>query len=137
MARSPYDPLADILEAIEKIREYTRGGKAAFGKNAMIRDAVAARLMQIGQCVKDAQGQGARLSQLAPAVPWRDIAGMRDRLAHKYWQVDQEIVWNVIESELEKLKEAIEPLLDREQRPGKAAPRGKKRRRNSGASGGQ
>ena len=117
MARSPYDPLADILEAIEKIREYTRGGKAAFGKNAMIRDAVAARLMQIGQSVKDAQGQGARLSQLAPAVPWRDIAGMRDRLAHKYWQVDQEIVWNVIESELEKLKEAIGPLLKEGQHP--------------------
>ena len=117
MARSPYDPLADILEAIEKIREYTRGGKAAFGKNAMIRDAVAARLMQIGQCVKDAQAEGARLSQLAPAIPWRDIAGMRDRLAHKYWQVDQEIVWNVIESDLGKLKETIEPLLKEEQHP--------------------
>jgi len=135
MARSPYDPLADILEAIEKIREYTRGGKAAFGKNAMIRDAVAARLMQIGQCVKDAQAEGARLSQLAPAIPWRDIAGMRDRLAHKYWQVDQEIVWQVIESELGRLKEAIEPLLDRERHPGKATPRGKKRRQNSSASG--
>lgn len=41
----------------------------------------------------------------------RDIAGMRDRLAHRYWDVNHEIVWLVIEKELPKLKGGVEGLL--------------------------
>lgn len=120
MRRPPEEFLRDILEAIEAVSEYNRKGRGHFEKTPMVRDATSARLMQIGQAVKQAQAAGARLDQLAPSIRWRDIAGMRDRLAHKYWDINHEIVWLVIENELPKLKAGIEKLL---------APRPKNRKR--------
>ena len=112
MRRSPEEFLRDILESIEAIFDYSRKGRGHFEKTPMVRDATSARLMQIGQAVKDAQTAGAKLDQLAPSIRWRDIAGMRDRLAHKYWDIDHEIVWLVIENELPKLKAGVEKLLE-------------------------
>lgn len=111
MARAPHDHLNDVLEAVARIREYTRGGEPAFRRNSMARDAVIARLIQIGQAVKDAQDAGVDLDRLAPDVPWRNIAGMRDRLAHKYWDTDLAILWRVVESDLGRLEGAIRALL--------------------------
>lgn len=119
MAQPALDRLADVLEAIERIRAYTRGGEAGFRRNAMARDAVAARLMQIGQAVKDAQEAGVDLPALAPQVPWRNIAGMRDRLAHKYWDRNQTILWNVVVNELDALEGAVKDILARTRRRGR------------------
>ena len=111
MARAATDHLKDVLEAIAAITAYTRKGKKAFDKNAMLRDAVAARLIQIGQSVKDAQAEGLDLPRLQPKIPWRNIAGMRDRLAHKYWLLDTGIVWAVVRKDLPRLRAAIGQLL--------------------------
>ena len=114
--RSAADHLADVLEAIEAIAQYTKGGLQTFEREPMVRDAVAARLMQIGQAVKDAQAEGLDLAGLQPTVPWRNIAGMRDRLAHKYWLLDIGIVWAVVERELPKLQSAIDVILKKKPR---------------------
>lgn len=111
MARKATDHLRDVLDAIEAIRSYTKKGKQAYLKEPMQRDAVAARLIQIGQAVKDAQAEGLDLARLAPDIPWTSIAGMRDRLAHKYWQHDAEIVWAVVERDLPRLRAAIRRIL--------------------------
>jgi uncharacterized protein with HEPN domain len=111
MARAALAHLEDILAAIRRIRQYTRGGETAFRKSAMARDAVIARLIQIGQAAKDAQDAGLELAALAPQVPWRSVAGMRDRLVHKYWDADHAIVWNVVANELGKLENAVKALL--------------------------
>jgi uncharacterized protein with HEPN domain len=110
MARTPLDHLTDVLEAIAKIRQYTRGGEAAFRRSSMARDAVIARLIQIGQAVKDVQEAGVNLESLAPGVPWRDVAGMRDRLAHKYWDADSAIIWSVVATDLGKLQRSVQAL---------------------------
>jgi uncharacterized protein with HEPN domain len=106
MARRPEEYLADILEAVSAIRAYTRPGKRAFQRNAMARDAVIARLVQIGEAVKGAQAGGIELEKLAPQVPWTEIAGMRDILSHQYWRTDPQIVWGVIEKDLKPLRAA-------------------------------
>jgi uncharacterized protein with HEPN domain len=111
VGRAATDHLRDVLEAIASIRTYTRKGKREFERNPMLRDAVAARLIQIGQAVKDAQSEGLDLSRLAPGTPWPAIAGMRDRLAHKYWQQDTNLVWAVVERDLPELRKVIENLL--------------------------
>lgn len=110
MTRTPLDHLADVLEAIGKIREYTRGGESAFRRSSMAHDAVIARLIQIGQAVKDAQDEGLDLPALAPAIPWRNVAGMRDRLVHRYWDADPGIVWGVVTSELGKLERTVKSV---------------------------
>jgi uncharacterized protein with HEPN domain len=46
-----------------------------------------------------------------PAIPWKAIAGMRDRLIHGYFSVDYDIVWDVIENKLPELQPQIEAIL--------------------------
>jgi uncharacterized protein with HEPN domain len=118
MARAASDHLSDILEAIAAIRTYTRKGRRQFESSPMVRDAVVARLIQIGQAVKDAQAEGIDLAEQRPEIPWRDIAGMRDRLAHKYWALDPDVVWAVVKSDLRRLGTAVRAIL-RASRPAK------------------
>lgn len=116
MARRPEEYLADVLEAVAAIRVYTRSGKRAFLRNAMARDAVIARILQIGEAVKGAQAGGVDLEHLAPEVPWLQIAGMRDLLSHQYWRTDPEIVWAVAEKDLRPLEAAIRKIRPRRRR---------------------
>jgi uncharacterized protein with HEPN domain len=113
MPRASTDHLRDVLDAIDAVLEYTKGGEAAFQREAIVRDAVCARLIQIGQAVKDAQSEGLALGRLQPDIPWRSIAGMRDRLAHKYALLDQALVWAVVERDLPRLRQAVRAILAR------------------------
>ena len=110
MARRPAEYLADIQEAAGAIRAYTRSGKPAFLRNAMARDAVIARIIQIGEAVKGAQAGGIDLERLAPEVPWPQIAGMRDLLSHQYWRTDPQIVWAVVAKDLRPLEASLRKL---------------------------
>ena len=101
MARSATDHLRDVLDAIAAIQDYTAKGKREFVRNPM----------QIGQAVKDAQAEGLELPRIAPEIPWNNIAGMRDKLAHKYWLMDIDIVWAVVEKELPRLLVAAKGVL--------------------------
>lgn len=111
MARAAVDHLRDVLDAIDAIDRYTKSGKEVFDRDAMVRDATCARLIQIGQAVKDAQAEGLDLAALQPQIPWRSIAGMRDRLAHKYVLLDKALVWAVVERDLPPLRDAVEAIL--------------------------
>ena len=113
MRRSPDDCLRDVLDATTAIARYTAKGRQAFESDPMQRDAVIARLMQIGQAVKDTQAGGVDLRRLQPDIRWADVARMRDKLAHRYWVTDVEIVWQVVEIELPKLATAVNELLAR------------------------
>jgi uncharacterized protein with HEPN domain len=111
--RSATDHLRDVLEAIDAIKRYTKGGKTVFDRDAMVRDAVSVRLIQIGRAVKDARAEGLDLASAHPEIQWRSIAGMRDRLAHKYALLDKAMVWAVVEHELPRLRAAVETILKR------------------------
>jgi uncharacterized protein with HEPN domain len=48
---------------------------------------------------------------LAPQIPWRPIAGTRDRIAHGYFEVNLDIVWQIVSVELPRLRPEIQRLL--------------------------
>lgn len=99
----------DILEAINKIKNYARGvEKEDFPLNGMLVDAVIRNLEIIGEA---ASKLTASFRAEHRDVEWRKIIGMRNRIIHSYDTVDHEIVWNVVEHDLPRLKKSIEKLI--------------------------
>jgi len=103
---SRYDSewLADIIDAIGAIREYQRRGNLSDG---LIFDAIRLRLIEVGEAVK--RVDPATLA-LEPDIPWRDIAGMRDRLAHRYFDTSHAIVQATIDNDLPELEKGVKRL---------------------------
>ena len=71
--------LADIQAAIDAIRAHLQRGDLSDG---LVFDAVRIRLLEIGEAVKSLP---ADLLDSQPSIPWRQIARMRDHLAHRYF----------------------------------------------------
>jgi uncharacterized protein with HEPN domain len=100
--------LRHILEAIARIERYVAAGREAFFADSMRQDAVIRQLAVIGEAVKDISDE---VRSRVPQIPWREIAGMRDLLIHKYHSVDLEQVWEVTRRDLKDLRRAVEQLL--------------------------
>ncbi len=101
--------LIDILEAIARLKLFTKGfDQEAYLNSLLVRDASFRNFMVIGEAVKQISDESRAKH---PTVPWKSIAGLRDLLAHEYFRTDDRILWNVIEKELDPLKEAVLALL--------------------------
>ena len=78
--------LADIQAAIDAVRSHLRRGDLSDG---LVFDAVRIRLLEIGEAVK---ALPEALLATQPAIPWRQIARMRDHLAHRYFDTAHTIL---------------------------------------------
>lgn len=96
--------LADIAAAARAIGEHLDRGSLSDG---LVFDAVRIRLIEIGEAVKAISPE---VLSGEPAVAWQDISGMRDHLAHRYFDTDHVIVAATIEHDLPPLVAAIERL---------------------------
>lgn len=89
---------------------YTREGREAFYADGKTRDAVVRNIEIIGQAVK---GVSDATRALEPDVPWRQMAGMRDKLIHEYFGVDLALVWDVVERDLPNVRLKLQELVGR------------------------
>jgi uncharacterized protein with HEPN domain len=101
--------LDDIAQAIERILNYTSEGREAFFADTRTQDAVIRNLEIIGEAIR---GISPATRAAHPGVPWKQIAGTRDRVIHGYFRVDLEIVWEIVEKELVELQRQITTILE-------------------------
>ncbi len=100
--------LIHIIESIERIEDYTRGGWEVFTDSPMAQDAVVRNFEVIGEAVKRIPEF---LKEECPDIPWRRIAGLRDVLIHQYMKVDLEAVWAIVRDDLPEFKRAVGEIL--------------------------
>ena len=104
MSRHDADRLDNITAAIEAIRSHVERGPLS---DSLVSDAVRIRLLEIGEAVKSLPEN---LTSTEPDIPWRQIARMRDHLAHRYFMTELEILQSTIEEDLGPLRDAVDRM---------------------------
>jgi uncharacterized protein with HEPN domain len=105
--------LEHILEAVKRIREYTTAGKERLLADGMTQDAVIRNLQVLGEAAKRVSAATVAAN---PDVPWRQMAGLRDRVVHDYFGVSLEIVWDVVENHLDAVVREVTKVLEADER---------------------
>ena len=97
--------LADIQAAIEAIRSHLGRGDLNDG---LVFDAVRIRLLEIGEAVKALPPE---LLATQPGIPWRQVARMRDHLAHRYFDTAHAILKATVDEDLPELERAVQAIV--------------------------
>lgn len=102
----------DILKSIDRIKEYTsRLSFEEFTKDNIKVDAVMRNLEIIGEAVTQLPKE---IKEKYNNVPWKDIQDFRIVVAHRYWKVNQERIWDIVKNKLDTLEQQIKGILKKE-----------------------
>lgn len=97
-----------IVHEAAVVREATRAlDKERFEEDPIVRRAVERSIETIGEALSKVRPA---LEPRAPELPWREVVGMRNILAHVYWDVDTDIVWEAATVHLPVLAEHVARL---------------------------
>jgi uncharacterized protein with HEPN domain len=113
MSRDEQERLRDIQDAIAAIREHLeRAGETSAAKeDPLLHDALLFQFVVIGEAVKNLSSE---TRESTPEIPWTDITGLRDLIAHEYFRIDIQRVLEIVEQDLPPLEQTIGDLLSSE-----------------------
>jgi uncharacterized protein with HEPN domain len=96
--------LQDITASCSKILSYTADMDfETFIADSRTYDAVLLNLQIIGEAVKKLPRD---ILDRSPDMEWRKIAGLRDIIAHAYFQIEDSIIWDVVQTKIEPLRQS-------------------------------
>lgn len=102
--------LRDILQAAEDIREFTSGmSRDDLIGNNKTRSAVLYKFAVMGEATKLLPEQ---VREHYPDIPWRSIAGLRDKVIHGYIGVDYELLWETITKKIPAVISGVQNILE-------------------------
>ena len=100
--------LQHILQCIRKIEEDVKGGRDHFFVSHTTSDAVIRNLQVLAESTKRLSHD---LKSAHPEIEWANIAGLRNVLVHAYFDVDLDVVWGIVKSDLPTLKRTVVAML--------------------------
>jgi len=107
--RDYLDYLQDVLDSINDIDDFIRGmERDTFLSDKKTVNAVVRSLEIIGEATKKIPES---VKKEHPDIPWKQMAGMRDKLIHEYSGVDLEILWKTVTEDLPPLRLLIQKLV--------------------------
>jgi uncharacterized protein with HEPN domain len=110
MSRDEIMYLQDIAESCEKILRFTAGlTQSDLRADEKTYDAVVRNLEIVGEASKHVSGD---LRRQLPDIEWRKAAGLRDMLAHAYFGIDDDILWDIVQNRVPQLAKAARAFLD-------------------------
>jgi uncharacterized protein with HEPN domain len=113
--REYMDYLKDILDAIEKVDQFTEG--MDFEKFSIDHKTIFAVIRAL-EIIGEASKKIPEVIKLQnPGLPWREMAGIRDKLVHEYFGTSYKLVWNTAKEDIPKLKPGISALLNKLEPP--------------------
>jgi len=103
--------IQDINDSIEKIEGYVKDLTFdEFANDSKTIDAVIRNLSIIGEAVKNISEE---IKLKNPDIPWGEIIGMRNKVIHEYFGIDEEILWKTIKENLPIFKNQISNLTEK------------------------
>jgi len=103
--------LEDMLASAEKIVAYSQGLQSSgISKNEERTEAILYNLLILGEAAK---GVPEEIRNSYHEIPWRSITGMRDKIIHQYWGINQILIWKTITEEIPPLINTLKNILAR------------------------
>ena len=107
------DYLGHILDAVRLARGYCEEiDREGFLADRKTQQAVIFNLLVIGEAATKICNEHSEFAAQYPLIPWKSMRGMRNRLAHGYFEIDLEIVWDTVQSAVPALESRLLELLD-------------------------
>ena len=107
-----FDYIEHMLEAIRLVRGYVEEmSREEFFADKKTQQAVVLNILILGEAATQVGSEYPEWAEQHPEVPWRSMRGMRNRLAHGYFDINLDVVWDTAQLSLPELEEKLVEVL--------------------------